>query len=349
MECLRTRVSGRSGGHNGPFGPSSGPLRELAEARVRAPWRGPAGGPGAARPRPFRARAGGPARAAAGGAARPSPRRSPRRRARVELGEQRRRARRRPRRGSSRCARTRRWSSDVEVLRAELREHPQQLAGARPACEGVALEPVAGLEHRARSLPPARRASPRRQAGLRSRGHVEPVVERAATRRAARASPGSASSTSRARTNASCAVGRPLDLEPDAIDEDTLSRLPEPLLEAVRRRPPGRGPAAASRRGRRNPAPPRAPSRGASPPRRRHPRRSTGRGAGQAAELPQLPLRERGAHRRDDRLEPRLAKGDHVGVSLDDDRAVLASRSPRARGGARRGGRPCGRARPRAS
>ena len=43
----------------------------------------------------------------------------------------------------------------------------------------------------------------------------------------------------------------------------------------------------------------------------------------EAAELAQLLLGERGAHARDDRLEPRLPERDHVGVSLDDARAIL--------------------------
>src|SRR6476646_11886818 len=41
------------------------------------------------------------------------------------------------------------------------------------------------------------------------------------------------------------------------------------------------------------------------------------------AELLQLLLGEGGAHARDDGLEPRLAKRDHVGVALDDTRAIL--------------------------
>ena len=43
----------------------------------------------------------------------------------------------------------------------------------------------------------------------------------------------------------------------------------------------------------------------------------------QPRELLQLPLGERRAHRRDDRLEPGLAQREHVGVALDDDRALL--------------------------
>ena len=47
-------------------------------------------------------------------------------------------------------------------------------------------------------------------------------------------------------------------------------------------------------------------------------------------ELLQLPLGERGSHRGDDRLEPGLAQREHVGVALDDDRALLL-RDRRAR------------------
>ena len=50
----------------------------------------------------------------------------------------------------------------------------------------------------------------------------------------------------------------------------------------------------------------------------------------QPPELAQLLLGERRAHARDDRLEPGLAERDHVGVSLDDARAVLLrDRGPR--------------------
>ena len=44
----------------------------------------------------------------------------------------------------------------------------------------------------------------------------------------------------------------------------------------------------------------------------------------QPRELAELLLGERGAHRRDDRLEARLPQRDHVGVALDDARAVAA-------------------------
>ena len=47
-------------------------------------------------------------------------------------------------------------------------------------------------------------------------------------------------------------------------------------------------------------------------------------------ELPELLLGERRAHAGDDRLESGLPEGDHVGVPLDDDRAVVA-RDPGAR------------------
>ena len=43
----------------------------------------------------------------------------------------------------------------------------------------------------------------------------------------------------------------------------------------------------------------------------------------QAHELLQLLLGQRGSHRRDDRLEPGLPQRDHVGVPLDDERAIL--------------------------
>jgi hypothetical protein len=43
----------------------------------------------------------------------------------------------------------------------------------------------------------------------------------------------------------------------------------------------------------------------------------------QPSELFELPFRERGAHRRHDRLEARLSECDHVRVPLDDDSTVL--------------------------
>ena len=50
----------------------------------------------------------------------------------------------------------------------------------------------------------------------------------------------------------------------------------------------------------------------------------------ETAELTQLMLRERRAHRRDDGLDAGLPESDHVGVALDDDRAVLlGDRGPR--------------------
>ena len=50
--------------------------------------------------------------------------------------------------------------------------------------------------------------------------------------------------------------------------------------------------------------------------------------ARQPRELPQVPVGERGAHRRDDRLDPFLAERDHVRVPLDDDGAVLLRDRP---------------------
>ena len=51
----------------------------------------------------------------------------------------------------------------------------------------------------------------------------------------------------------------------------------------------------------------------------------------QPRQLLELALGQRGAHRRDDRLEPRLAEREHVGVALDDDRPLLLrDRRPRA-------------------
>ena len=100
-------------------------------------------------------------------------------------------------------------------------------------------------------------------------------------------------------------------------------------LEARRDRRPDPGPSAARRRGRRSPA-----ASASSMP--RSVASSPGRVGVEAEEdalrqprqLLQLALGERGAHRRDDRLEPGLAQRDHVGVPLDDDARDPASRSP---------------------
>ena len=51
----------------------------------------------------------------------------------------------------------------------------------------------------------------------------------------------------------------------------------------------------------------------------------------ETAELAELVLGERRAHRRDDGLDRRLPEGDDVGVALDDDRAVLLRDGARAR------------------
>ena len=160
---------------------------------------------------------------------------------------------------------------------------------------------------------------------------------------------GTPSRNSRARSYAACRSRCPLELEPDAVDDVALGAAqPRLRTRLPRRRDPG--PAAASRRGRRTPAPTASsiPRRVASSPAASASKQRNSRRVEPRSSLT-LPLGERRSHRRDDRLEPRLAQRDHVGVALDDDRAVLLRDRTRGRGGARRGSPTCGRARPRAS
>ena len=197
------------------------------------------------------------------------------------------------------------------------------------AGERVALEPDALLEQPRRDLAGRAAAAARREAGLRLLRQVEPVGRAAAPRPAAPASPRSATGP-RARARRPPAGPGALDLEPHAVREVALGAA-EQLVELageVGRVRPGR---------QRHDAHVEA-LRG----RELHPaqrRRLAGRVAveaepglvRQARELLQLPLGERRPHRRDDRLEPGLAQREHVGVALDDDRALLLrDRGPRA-------------------
>ena len=154
------------------------------------------------------------------------------------------------RRAPTRCARARAGAlGSSKCSGDELREQRRRAPGERARRRARRARAGApALEQRAATGAAAPGAAARGRSGLHLLRQVEPVGGEADARPGARASPRSAASTSRTRTNASCAVGRALDLEPDAVARGSVSAPREPLLEALRRRRPGRCRPAARRR-----------------------------------------------------------------------------------------------------
>ena len=215
---------------------------------------------------------------------------------------------------------------------------------------GCAATPASALRSsRWPGVEQARRDRRRRRASCRARARAPPASpaagragrSRAAARRDAPASRAATLRNAWIAANAALLVARALVQQPHAVH-----RIADRRARAAARTRPGSSAGSvpfgsdddlhveALRA-------PRAPSRAASRP---------GPAASESKqrksrfvsrfELAQLRLGQRRAHRRDDRLEPRLPQREHVGVPLDDDARGPASRSPAARCRARRGGRP---------
>ena len=236
-------------------------------------------------------------------------------------------ARRRPSAPVTRCSRKRRCSGSSKWSGVSAASSSSSV-GFRDDCrEQLPLPLEPRLEEPRRRLLRARRAGPRRprtgrrEAGERLAREVEPIGEEPqrllALGRVLRLGEDLARPNERLLP-----VVRPLEDDPDAVVEVALGG-PEPPGERVGR--VGRVLPLRQRddadvepllHGELHPA-----------QRRLLPRRVGVEAEEQAlrepAELPQLVLGERRAHRRDDRLDPGLAERDHVGVPLDDDRAVL--------------------------
>ena len=185
--------------------------------------------------------------------------------------------------------------------------------------------------------------------GGRARGTVRPARGRRASRAAGRAGrrgaaapPGAPASPpprariSRARTNASCRSAVALELDPDPVVEVALRRA-EPPRERVGR-VGGSSPFGSATTRTSNPCftassiPRRVASCPAASASKQRKRRFVSRPSSR-----ELVLGQRRAHRRDDRLDPGLSQRDHVGVPLDDDRAVLLRDRRAARDAGRRG------------
>ena len=183
------------------------------------------------------------------------------------------------------------------------------------------VEQLLRLAHRSDGGGSARRPTRRRDAGERLPRQVEPVGHETQGLLALGRVLGLREDLPGAHERL-LPVGGALELQPHAIVQIAL-RLPEPLLEAV-----GRIGGILSGR-EHDDADLEALAVGPLHPAER--RVLAGRigveaevqPLGQARELAEMMLGQSGAHRGDDRLEPRLPQCDHVGVALDHDGAVL--------------------------
>ena len=211
------------------------------------------------------------------------------------------------------------------MLLAEPGERVAQIRMRDDRGERLALEPDAGVEQLPRlpaSPRPSRRPAPARSRESVSRGRSSRSASEAEGLLALGRVLGRGEDLAGADERL-LPVGGALDLEPDAVVEVAL-RLAEPLLEPVRC--VGRDPAPRGSTTTRISKP--CAVRALHPAQRRLLACRVGVEAEvealrQPRELAQMLLGERRAHRRDDRLEPRLPERDHVGVALDDDRPVL--------------------------
>ena len=190
--------------------------------------------------------------------------------------------------------------------------------------ENAALELLALLEHRRRELDgcgPAAVLRLRPQPGQRLPRQVERVCEQPQRVLALGGVLDLREHLARPHERL-LAIRRPLELEPHAMDDVARSSA-QPLLEARRR--VGRILALRQRHDAHVEA---QRGRELHPTQRRVLPCRVGveaevEAARQPLQLLQLALRQRGSHRSHDRLEPGLAQGDHVGVALDHDRALL--------------------------
>ena len=234
--------------------------------------------------------------------------------------------------GSSRCSRARRWRSESKWSGESSASRSRSSGCAEAPASASRSSRLARLEEFRREgrlgpRPPLRGTRPACVSRGRSR--------RSATRRSACCRSGESSNrpSDLARVNKGLlAIGRPVELEPHAV-EDVALRLWRAAARSRRLRRLGRVPAGRATMRTSNPCPaarsiPRsvAASPAASASKQRYEL------ARQPAELLELPLGERGSHRGDHRPEPGLPEREHVRVALDDQRPFSRARSRCARG-----------------
>ena len=210
-----------------------------------------------------------------------------------------------------------------EVIGRESGERLDERGVAGHGCERISLEPQAGLED-ARRL--GRPRSLRRHAGSRDTGErlarqLEPVGHEAERVLPLGRVLETLEQLSRPEVRL-VPVDRAIELDPHAVVEVALGTT-QSLREPV-----GRIGGILPRRQRHDLHVEALRDRELHPAKRRVLSGRVGVEAEEEApreppELVELVLGERRAHRRDDRLEPRLAQGDHVGVPLHDHRALL--------------------------
>ncbi len=220
-----------------------------------------------------------------------------RRRARVELGEQRHEI------GlglsaSTRWARSRRCSSLSKCSGLDLREDRRQ---ARRCARHAASASRSRLSSASISLGEATARRPRRACGPELIVRSRDGRSRAARRPAAPATRGAVQEVLDAQIRVCRSRARSISSRRDGPG---TTRLGETLLETAPGSSAGSFPLGSATTRTSKPWPPRAPCRAASPPRRLRRRRSRGRAALSAAQLPKLALGQRRAHRRDDRQKP---------------------------------------------